>query len=68
MTEKPIVGAVALILLFAGLNVATAAEIKIFSAEAFKPAMADLAANFERTSSHRVTASLSTEGDSVPPS
>jgi molybdate transport system substrate-binding protein len=62
MGEKQIVRGLALILLFAGWNVATAAEIKIFSAEAFKPALADVAANFERATNHRVTVVYATGG------
>jgi molybdate transport system substrate-binding protein len=62
MRERQIVRGVALVLLFAGLNVASAAEIKIFSAEAFKPAMVDLVSNFERASNHRVTAVFATGG------
>ena len=62
MDASAIKAAVVASLLLLNLGAARAADIKLLCAEAFKPAMEELIASFERTSDHRVTVRYATAG------
>lgn len=60
MSPKQLVAGLVLALM--PIGGATAAEITVLSAEAFKPAMMELAANIERATSHRLSVVYATAG------
>ena len=62
MDASAIKAAVVASLLLLSLGAAKAADVKLLCAEAFKPAMEELIAGFQRTGDHRVTVRYATAG------